>query len=175
MQPNLERIKLVKNFSLFFDYVIFLKITIGVLTLLGNRYLHTVLARSKMVMNSFGNKNFRQTMRRLNMHLRGIQGLGGGIFFFLGFGGGVREGPFFFLFQCVPLKFPRDSHQVKFSKCWPKMFPKYSTRGSQQHLSFIPYALATLQLLCIYTIRRRRGEVRGILTMFVFMHIECKN
>jgi hypothetical protein len=59
MQPNLERIKLVKNFSLFFNYVIFLKITIGVLTLLGNRYLHTVLARSKMVMNSFGNKNFR--------------------------------------------------------------------------------------------------------------------
>jgi hypothetical protein len=40
------------------DYVILL-ITIGVPTLLGNRYLPTVLARSKMVMNSFGNKNFR--------------------------------------------------------------------------------------------------------------------
>jgi len=70
-------------------------------------------------------------MRKTQHALRG--GGGGPFFFFWVLGVGLvgERGIFCFIFQCVPLKFPRDSHQVKFSKCWPKMFPKYSTRGSQ--------------------------------------------
>jgi hypothetical protein len=47
-------------------------------------------------------------MRRLNMHLRG--GGGGGIFFFL--------------FQCVPLKFPRDFPSGEILKVMAQDVPK---------------------------------------------------
>lgn len=103
------------------------------------RYLSSyegVLAQAEMEMKSSENKNFRQPMRRLSMHLRAP------------FGRGVEEGFCFFdfpmCFHCVPTKFQRGSHWV------PKQFPKSFPISTS---NFFPYALAIIQLSCICRVK----------------------
>jgi hypothetical protein len=72
-----------------------------------------------MVTNSFGNRNFMEPMRRLNMHSKYLD------FIFLqnfgwGAGGQAVGGLFFFIFfSFVPCKFSMGSHHV------PNVFLKW--------------------------------------------------
>ncbi len=66
----------------------------------------------KMVMTSFGNRNFMQPMGRLNMHSKCFD-----FIFLLSFGWGKGKGDFFFILF-VPNMFFSSSHQV------PNVFPK---------------------------------------------------
>jgi hypothetical protein len=62
-----------------------------------------------MVMNSFGNRNFMQSMGRLSMHSKCLD------FFLLSFGWGGED---FFSFSFAHNMFPSSSQLV------PNMFPK---------------------------------------------------
>ncbi len=102
-----------------------------------NKYPQFIMGyqpRSKMVTNSFGNRNFMQPMGRLSMHSKCLV-----FFLILKFcvrgGGGI-----FFIFplfstcsQWVPIRFSIYVPKV------PKVFPK--------HLAFILYPLPKVLLL----------------------------
>jgi hypothetical protein len=70
----------------------------------------------KMVMTSFGNRNFMQPMGRLNMHSKCFD-----FIFLLSFGWGKGKGDFFFSFYL----FPTCSFQVpiRFPMCSLRVFP----------------------------------------------------
>ncbi len=93
--------------------------------------------RRKLVANSFGKRNFMESVGRLSTHSMGPD------FSFWGSGWGNRD----FLFSSlVPNVFPSSYHQFpKFTQC-SKM---HSPRCSQQHPSFIPYGMPKVHLPCM--------------------------